>query len=137
MIGRKWLIVVGAVISAGSLVMFVFARTFVDLIIAGAVLSIGMAMRGPAIQALIADLTDPSAFGSIMGLFGAVSNSAYAVSPLIGGKIFDDTGSSAMSLIIAAGVSVIGAGVAAGFLPNDSLNSNPTEQVTTTPEFHD
>ena len=137
MIGRKWLIVVGAVISAGSLVMFVFARTFVDLIIAGAVLSIGMAMRGPAIQALIADLTDPSAFGSIMGLFGAVSNSAYAVSPLIGGKIFDDTGSSAMSLIIAAGVSVVGAGVAAGFLPNGSPSSKPTECVDTTLEFKD
>ena len=136
-IGRKWLIVIGALISAGSLVMFISARNVVDLLIAGVVLSIGMAMRGPAIQALIADLTDPSAFGSIMGLFGAVSNSAYAVSPLIGGKIFDDTGSSAMSLIIAAGVSVIGAGVAAGFLPNDSPSSKPAEQVNTTLEFQD
>jgi hypothetical protein len=55
----------------------------------------------------------------MMGVFGAVSNSAYAVSPLIGGQIFDETGSAALSLLIAGGVSVAG-GVAAVFLPRDA-----------------
>ncbi|MFW9787006.1 MAG: MFS transporter [Candidatus Thorarchaeota archaeon] len=117
--GRKWLIVIGAMIGAVSLVMFIFARNPIDLLAAGMVLSIGMSMRGPAIQALIADVTDPSAYGVLMGAFGAVSNSAYAVSPLLGGRIFDETGSAALSLLIASGVSVAG-GVAAMFLPGEA-----------------
>jgi DHA1 family multidrug resistance protein-like MFS transporter len=117
--GRKWLIVIGAMIGALSMIMFIFANNAIDLLTAGVVLSIGMSMRGPAIQALIADVTDPSAYGTLMGVFGAVSNSAYAVSPLMGGRIFDDTGSAAISLLIAGGVSVAG-GVAAVFLPSDA-----------------
>jgi DHA1 family multidrug resistance protein-like MFS transporter len=118
--GRKWLIVIGAMIGALSMGMFIVSTTTFDLMIAGIVLSIGMSMRGPAIQALIADVTDPQAYGTMMGVFGAVSNSAYAVSPLIGGKIFDDTGSAALSLIIAGGVSVAGGVVAAVFLPGEA-----------------
>ena len=118
--GRKWLIVIGAIIGALSLVMFMFAQDVIALFIAGVVLSIGMSMRGPAIQALIADVTDPSAYGVVMGAFGAVSNSAYAVSPLMGGQIFDDTGSAALSLLIAAGVSIAGGVVAAVYLPSDA-----------------
>ncbi|MGY5864761.1 MAG: MFS transporter [Candidatus Thorarchaeota archaeon] len=118
--GRKWLIVIGAMIGAVSMGMFIIAQDTISLIIAGIVLSIGMSMRGPAIQALIADVTDPSAYGTIMGVFGAVSNSAYAVSPLIGGQIFDDTGSAALSLLIGAGVSVAGGVVAAVLLPGNT-----------------
>ena len=51
---------------------------------------------------------------------GAVSNSAYAVSPLIGGQIFDDTGSAALSLLIGAGVSVFGGVTAAVMLPDQT-----------------
>jgi DHA1 family multidrug resistance protein-like MFS transporter len=119
--GRKWLIVLGAMISAGSMIMFIFAKDVPSLLTAGAVLSIGMSMRGPAIQALIGDLTDPSAYGSVMGLFGAISNSAYAVSPLMGGQIFDDTGSAALSLLIGSGVSIAGGVVAAIFIPAGSV----------------
>ncbi|MFW9812681.1 MAG: MFS transporter [Candidatus Thorarchaeota archaeon] len=118
--GRKWLIVIGAMIGAGAMGMFILAQTTIDLLIAGIVLSIGMSMRGPAIQALIADVTDPSAYGVMMGVFGAVSNSAYAVSPLIGGYIFDETGTAALSLAIAGGVSVAGGVVAAVLLPGSS-----------------
>jgi predicted MFS family arabinose efflux permease len=117
--GRKWLIVFGAMIGAVSMIQFIYATSTIELMVAGVVLAIGMSMRGPAIQALIADITDPSAYGVLMGAFGAVSNSAYAISPLIGGQIFDDTGSAALSLLIAGGVSVAG-GVAAVFLPNDA-----------------
>ena len=117
--GRKWLIVIGSMIGAGSLVLFMFAHDVIALYVAGVVLSIGMSMRGPAIQALIADITDPSAYGVVMGVFGAVSNSAYTVGPLIGGQIFDDTGSAALSLLIAGGVSVVGGVVAGVFLPSD------------------
>jgi DHA1 family multidrug resistance protein-like MFS transporter len=128
--GRKWLIVVGALIGAVSMGMFIFAQTTIDLLLAGIVLSIGMSMRGPAIQALIADVTDPSSYGAMMGVFGAVSNSAYAVSPLIGGRIFDDTGSAALSLLMAGGVSVAG-GLAAVFLPRDASAASCVDDRTT------
>ncbi|MFW9975813.1 MAG: MFS transporter [Candidatus Thorarchaeota archaeon] len=117
--GRKWLIVIGAMVGALSLIMFIFSHNVTDLLVSGIILSIGMSMRGPAIQALIADVTEPTSYGIVMGVFGAVSNSAYAVSPLIGGQIFDDTGSAALSLLIASGVSVVGA-VAASFLPRNA-----------------
>ncbi len=119
--GRKWLIVIGAIVGAGSMGMFILAQNSVNLVIAGIVLSIGMSMRGPAIQALIADVTDPSAYGTMMGVFGAVSNSAYAVSPLISGQIFDDTGSAALSLLIGGGVSLVGAAVAAVLIPGQTI----------------
>ena len=139
--GRKWLIVVGAMVGAVSLVMFMFAQDVIALYVAGVVLSIGMSMRGPAIQALIADVTDPSAYGVIMGAFGAVSNSAYAVSPLIGGQIFDDTGSAALSLLIATGVSVVGGVVAGVFLPSDASEVtcviDPTEDSSPFVEDHE
>ena len=122
--GRKWLIVIGAIVGAGSMGMFILAQNSIDLMIAGIVLSIGMSMRGPAIQALIADVTDPSAYGTLMGVFGAVSNSAYAVSPLISGQIFDDTGSAALSLLIGAGVSVAGGVVAAVLIPGKTSKEN-------------
>jgi multidrug resistance protein len=130
--GRKWLIVIGAMIGALSMGMFILAQDTVALMIAGIVLSIGMSMRGPPIQALIADVTDPSAYGTVMGVFGAVSNSAYAVSPLIGGKIFDDTGSAALSLLLGAGVSVAGGVVAAVLLPGSA--SKDTCAVDSEPE---
>ncbi len=118
--GRKWFIVIGAVIGAVSMIMFMYSHDVVALYVSGIVLSIGMSMRGPAIQALIADLTDPRSYGVIMGAFGAISNSAYAVSPLIGGKVFDDTGSASLSLLLAAGVSLAGAAAAAVFIPNNN-----------------
>ncbi len=125
--GRKWLIVIGAIVGAGSMGLFILAQTSVDLVIAGIVLSIGMSMRGPAIQALIADVTDRSAYGTMMGVFGAVSNSAYAVSPLISGQIFDDTGSAALSLLIGGGVSLVGAAVAAVLIPGKSSEVDSEE----------
>jgi len=117
--GRKWLIVVGAMIGTLSMLMFATANGVNSFYIAGAVLSIGMSMRGPAIQAMIADLTDPSAYGSIMGLFGAISNSAYVVSPTMSGYLFDLDGNAISGLLIAGSVSFVGGLVAGVALPGD------------------
>ena len=111
--GRKWLIVIGAFIGTISMLMFATATDMLSFYIAATVLSIGMSMRGPPIQALIADLTDPKAYGYIMGVFGAISNSAYVVSPTMSGYLFDVSGTAYSSLLIAGGVSLIG-GLAAG-----------------------
>ena len=112
-IGRKMLIVAGSFIAAVSLYMFMITDSIIGLVLAGVVLGVAMSMRGPTIQALIADLTDPRAYGSVMGVFGAVSNAAYVVGPVLGGRLYDETGSAVSSLAIAGIVSVLG-GVAAG-----------------------
>jgi multidrug resistance protein len=133
--GRKWLIVVGSMIGTMSMLMFATANNTYSFYIAGAVLSLGMSMRGPAIQAMIADLTDPTQYGSIMGLFGAISNSAYVVSPTMSGYLFDLEGSALSALLIAGGVSLVG-GLTAGIgLPSTIekqvrvgiIDSTPTE----------
>ncbi len=114
--GRKWLIVVGSAIGGVSLLLFMVMQNIAGFYVAGAVLGIAIAMRGPTIQALIADLTDERAYGSMMGVFGAVSNSAYVIGPLLGGMLFDMSGTGESSLAIAAVVSFAGV-IAATFLP--------------------
>ncbi len=116
--GRKWLIVAGSIVGTVSLLYFIISGDTIDFVIAGSVLAIGMSMRGPTIQALIADLTDPEHYGSIMGMFGAISNGAYAVSPLIGGILYDQYHTSNEGLIVAATVSLAGAIVSAIGLPS-------------------
>ncbi|MBN2231138.1 MAG: MFS transporter [Candidatus Thorarchaeota archaeon] len=125
--GRKWLIVLGAIIGTLSMLMFASANDTIAFYLAGAVLSLGMSMRGPAIQAMIADLTDPRAYGSVMGLFGAISNSAYVVSPTMSGYLFDLNGNAISSLLIAGGVSLAGGLVAAVGLPSDRVSDNSVE----------
>ena len=128
--GRKWLIVIGAFIGTLSMFMFATAVDMMGFYIAAAVLSIGMSMRGPAIQALIADLTNPQAYGRIMGIFGAVSNSAYVVSPTMSGYLFDVTGTAIPSLLIAGGVSLVGGIVAGVAIPGDVPNVSPTISIS-------
>jgi DHA1 family multidrug resistance protein-like MFS transporter len=116
--GRKWLIVTGAMVSGASLLMFILASNTVGFLLAGAILAAGMSMRGPTIQALIGDVTDPRSYGVVMGVFGAVSNSAYAVSSLLGGSLFDQMGNGDVGLLIAYEISLVGAGAAVLFLPS-------------------
>lgn len=111
-VGRTPLIVIGSFIGTIAMFMFALASSFFDLALAGLVLGIGFSMRGPSIQALIADLTHPRSYGVVMGAYGAISNSAYVVGPLLGGYLYDQLGTSVVSLIIGAWVATAG-GVAA------------------------
>ncbi len=126
-VGRKWLIVVGSFIGALSLFMFMMASDVLSFYLAGAVLGVAISMRGPTIQAMIADLTDQSAYGIVMGAFGAVSNSAYVVGPLLGGVLYDTSGDSISSLAIAGIVSIAGATFAGIGLPDYSPSLLATE----------
>ncbi len=131
--GRKWLIVGGALLGAVSLYMFMVSTNIVGFMIAGIVLAVAMSMRGPTIQALIGDLTDESAYGVVMGAFGAISNGAYAISPLLGGVMYDSSGDSISSLIVAVGVTLAGGGIAAVGLPSGVVSSKkptPIEETT-------
>ncbi len=126
-LGRKWLIVMGSFIGALSLYLFMIATDVVGFYLGGAVLGIAISMRGPTIQALTADLTDVQSYGSIMGVMGAVSNSAYVVGPLLGGVLFDTTGNAASSLAVAVVVSVAGGVTAAIGLPRTVQRHMPVE----------
>ncbi|MEE9541323.1 MAG: MFS transporter, partial [Candidatus Thorarchaeota archaeon] len=111
-VGRTPLIVIGSFIGTIAMFMFALASSFFDLALAGLVLGIGFSMRGPSIQALIADLTHPRSYGVVMGAYGAISNSAYVVGPLLGGYLYDQLGTSGVSPIIGAWVATAG-GIAA------------------------
>lgn len=123
MAGRKWLIVLGSVVGAISLFMFMVTTDTIGLYFSGAILGIGMSMRGPTIQAMIADLTDNRVYGVVMGGFGAVSNGAYVVGPILGGILYDTTGLSTSSLGVAGIVSLVGATAAAIGLSSDRPSS--------------
>ncbi|UCH05684.1 MAG: MFS transporter, partial [Candidatus Thorarchaeota archaeon] len=128
-LGRKWLIVVGTLIGAMSLFMFMVATGIVGFYIAGAILGVAISMRGPTIQAMIADLTDQTAYGSVMGAFGAVSNAAYVVGPILGGMMYDSSGDSISSLALAGSVSVVVTLVSALGLPDYIPKSSAIEYV--------
>ncbi len=133
--GRKWLIVGGGLVGALALYMFVISWDLVGFILAGVVLAVGMSMRGPTIQALIGDLTDESAYGIVMGAFGAVSNGAYAISPLMGGLMYDSSGDSVSALLLAVVVTLAGAGAAAAGLPSGIVHNESVEEGATFAEI--
>jgi DHA1 family multidrug resistance protein-like MFS transporter len=97
-IGRKWLITIGSLVAALALYFFMIASGVMAFYIAGAFLGVAISMRGPTIQAMVADLSDARAYGSVMGTFGAISNSAYVVGPILGGVLFDTSGDSISAL---------------------------------------
>ncbi|MHA2140771.1 MAG: MFS transporter [Candidatus Thorarchaeota archaeon] len=117
-LGRKWLITSGSLVAALSLYFFMIASGSKEFYLAGAILGVAISMRGPTIQAMIADLSDERAYGSVMGTFGAISNSAYVVGPILGGVLFDSSGDSISSLGVTVVVSVASAAVAGIGLPN-------------------
>ncbi|MHA2118822.1 MAG: MFS transporter [Candidatus Thorarchaeota archaeon] len=117
-LGRKWLITSGSLVAALSLYFFMIASGVVEFYLAGAILGVAISMRGPTIQAMIADLSDARAYGSVMGTFGAISNSAYVVGPILGGVMFDTSGDSISALGLTVMVSVASAFVAGIGLPD-------------------
>jgi multidrug resistance protein len=117
-LGRKWLITSGSLVAALSLYFFMIASGVVDFYLAGAILGVAISMRGPTIQAMIADLSDARAYGSVMGTFGAISNSAYVVGPILGGVMFDTSGDSISALGLTVLVSVGSAFIAGIGLPD-------------------
>ncbi|MFX0055681.1 MAG: MFS transporter [Promethearchaeota archaeon] len=118
LIGRKWLIATGSLVAALSLYLFMIASGTNDFYLAGAILGVAISMRGPTIQAMIADLSDARAYGSVMGTFGAISNSAYVVGPILGGVMFDTSGDSISALGLTVVVSIGSAAVAGIVLPS-------------------
>ena len=118
LIGRKWLIATGSLVAALSLYLFMIASGTNDFYLAGAILGVAISMRGPTIQAMIADLSDARAYGSVMGTFGAISNSAYVVGPILGGVMFDTSGDSISAIGLTVVVSIGSAAVAGIVLPS-------------------
>jgi DHA1 family multidrug resistance protein-like MFS transporter len=125
--GRKWFVVSGGLAGTFSMYMFLVSATLPSLYAAGFVLALSMSLSGPAVQALIGDLTDRTSFGMVMGLFGAVTSSALVVSPLLSGVLYDYFGSSEYAVIIGAVVALTGAIAATLGLPGGRPTGKPKE----------
>lgn len=126
--GRKWFIVSGGLMGTCSMVLFLTSTTLSSLYLAGFILALSLSLQGPTSQALVADLTDRYAYGALMGLFGAVSNSAFAASSLLSGFLYDLDNSSTSSLIIGSLVALVGTGAAALGLPRQQSREPPAPQ---------
>ncbi len=122
--GRKWFIVLGGFLGTCSMVLFLISTTLPSLYLAGFILAVSMSLHGPTSQALVADLTDRCAYGAMMGVFGAVSNSAFAASSLLSGFLYDLDHSSSSALIVGSLVALLGTGAATLGLPRQQ----PSEQ---------
>ena len=129
-IGRKWLITIGSLVAALALYFFMIASGVMSFYLAGAFLGVAISMRGPTIQAMVADLSDARAYGSVMGTFGAISNSAYVVGPILGGVLFDTSGDSISALGLTVVVSVASAVVAGVGLPSYRPSASLSEDET-------
>ena len=117
-LGRKWPIVVGSLLGAISMLMFMQATEIIGLLEGAVVLGLAISMRGPTTQAMVADLTDKNAYGVVMGVFGMVNNSAYVISPLLAGYLYSESGVASGSLLLGAIVSVVGCLCAMTGLPS-------------------
>ncbi|NWF95522.1 MAG: MFS transporter [Candidatus Thorarchaeota archaeon] len=127
--GRKLLIVLGTTLVTISMVLFIVSADIRGILIGGGVLATGMSMRGPSNQALIGDLTEKQAYGNVMGLYGAVTNSAYAVSPLLAGVLLDRDGTSYSALLLGASVSLLGVLTTSLLLPRRVVSQSSQTNV--------
>jgi len=87
--GRKIIIVVGSVVYAGFYVYLAFVTPFVNLIIAASIAGIALGLVGPALNALISEISPPNMRTYVFGIATAFSGVAQVLGPLIGGWVVD------------------------------------------------
>lgn len=87
--GRKPLMVLGLVVSAGTMFILPGLTSVLGLAILWAVLALCFAAGDPAEQALVADLTSNDQRGRAYGLYVMASDIGAALGPLGGGWLYD------------------------------------------------
>lgn len=111
--GRKWLIVAGMWLQAGSIALFVIGQGF-WLWMAGAVLlGLGTALVYPIFLAAISDVAHPDWRASAVGVYRLWRDSGYAIGALTAGLLADALGIPVAIAAIAAVTFISGAVVAA------------------------
>jgi len=87
--GRKGMIAGGMIIQAGSLFVFLLARTFLPWLCAASLLGLGTAMVYPTLLAAIGDVADPSWRASSVGVYRLWRDGGYAAGALLAGTMAD------------------------------------------------
>ena len=77
------------IIQAGSLFVFLLARTFLPWLCAASLLGLGTAMVYPTLLAAIGDVADPSWRASSVGVYRLWRDGGYAAGALLAGTMAD------------------------------------------------
>jgi DHA1 family multidrug resistance protein-like MFS transporter len=85
--GRKPLIVIGMVLSAGAFGAIPLLRDFYSLLIAAVFFGLGEAFVTSSSAALVADMCKEKHFGTAMGTFGTIYDVGHASGPILAGLL--------------------------------------------------
>ncbi len=112
--GPRFALLAGPALYALAYVAVGFATGFGSLAIAVAILTAGEVIFSPALSDMAAHLGDPRRLGRAFGMFGVMQQLGLAMSPLVGGLLFDEWRGQhvAMWSGLAAGMAVVGVGYA-------------------------
>jgi MFS family permease len=111
-LGRRPVMVAGAVISAAGFGAYVVAGSLTVIILGTALRALGSAMVWPAATAMIAEAAPHRRHALVMGLYGEFENFGVTLGPVIGGLVWAAFGIQAAFLAY-AGASIATAVVAA------------------------
>ena len=88
--GRAPLIAIGVVFAGLVSILLPFWPNLWLVAVSYILFSVGWAMADPAIDAIVADLSDPRFRGRVMGLLEAFAGVGAACGPLVGGYLYDN-----------------------------------------------
>lgn len=101
-LGRKPLIVGGAVLCIGTLIWIPHTGSFLALLGLSIVFGLGTGMVTPSTTAMIGDLVTKGNYGSAMGVFGSLWDTGHAAGPIVFGFLLVALGYRTSWLIMAA-----------------------------------
>lgn len=113
-LGRKPLIVGGALLCIATLILIPYTASFLVLLGLSVVFGLGTGMVTPSTTAMIGDLVTKGNYGSAMGVFGSLWDTGHAAGPVIFGFLLVALGYRTswliMALVMAAALLVFLAG---------------------------
>jgi MFS family permease len=113
-LGRRRVMVVGALISTAGFAAYVVAGSFAAIIAGTALRALGMAMVWPATTAWISEAAPHRRHALVMGLYGEFENFGVTLGPIIGGVVWAAFGLQAafITYAIASLATAVVAGIA-------------------------
>ena len=124
-VGRKWLIVGGMWVQAGSIAVVSLSSSFTGFAVGAVLLGVGTAMVYPTLLAAIGDVAQASWRGSAIGVYRLWRDLGYAVGALLAGVTADVLGLPAAMWLVAALTFV--SGLVAAFRMSET--ASPTLEV--------
>ncbi|MFH1055013.1 MAG: MFS transporter [Candidatus Altiarchaeota archaeon] len=99
-VGKTKLFITGLIIAGISLILFGLTTDPTALIILAFTATAGLAVTSPALDGLLSDLSANKMRGNIVGVWDVAEDSAYIVSPIVGGLIAQIYGIGATFIFI-------------------------------------